>query len=184
MSSFLLVPLAFTQLALQLGTETWGVHSVHDQPEWACSDRMERCVLEPCRCCQDGASCIFATLLQLPMKYPACSVLCQSARQSASESCKEMVHSINLSDGICRTASLSGLQGNMCTSCSVLTHILPPCAHALLQNPRNAKPVVGRNYTTAAGFQEPWWLLATTYYAETISNNTINPNAYLDQPIR
>jgi hypothetical protein len=53
-----------------------------------------------------------------------------------------------------------------------------------LQNPRNAQPVIERNYTTTAGFAEPWWLISVTYFNEVVSGGVVNPNHYLGKPIR
>jgi hypothetical protein len=53
-----------------------------------------------------------------------------------------------------------------------------------LQNPRNAQPVIQRNYTTAAGFAEPWWLISVTYYNDIVSGGVVNPSLYLDKFIR
>lgn len=53
-----------------------------------------------------------------------------------------------------------------------------------MQNPRNAQPVIARNYTTSAGFAEPWWLISVTYYNEIVSGGVVNPNLYLDKLIR
>jgi hypothetical protein len=70
----------------------------------------------------------------------------------------------------------------------LLHTVLNLCAvlPAAVQNPRNAEPVIQRNYTTTAGYREPWWNIASTYYNETVQSSAgvINASLYLDRPIR
>jgi hypothetical protein len=69
----------------------------------------------------------------------------------------------------------------------LLSHQEPSFAMlpAAVQTLRNAETVVQRTYMTGA-YAEPWWLMASTYYNETIQSSAkvINASLYLDKPIR